>query len=78
MSPIKLSEQQMSAVLAASYPLPADRRSDFLVDIARELAGLPEIGDGALHRVIMTTQRKYFAPPIVEYHGHHKHVGKYA
>jgi hypothetical protein len=71
MSPIKLSEQQMSAVLAASYPLPADRRSAFLVDIARELAGLPEIGDdGALHRVIMTTQRRYFSPPIVDHHGH--------
>jgi hypothetical protein len=44
--------------------MPADRRSDFLVDIARELAGLPEIGDGALHRVIMAAQRKYFDPPL--------------
>ena len=70
MSPIKLSEQQMSAVLTASYPLPAIRRSDFLVDIARELSGLPVLGDGVLHRVIMTTQRKYFAPPIVDHHGH--------
>jgi hypothetical protein len=60
--PVRLSEQQMSAVLAASYPLPADRRTAFLIDIATELAGLPEIGDRALHRVIMTTQRKYFAP----------------
>jgi hypothetical protein len=49
--PVRLSEQQMSAVLAASYPLPADRRTAFLIDIATELAGLPEIGDRALHRV---------------------------
>jgi hypothetical protein len=62
------------------YPLPADRRSAFLIDIATELSGLPEIGDGALHRVIMITQRRYFAPPILEGHniGGRPHAGKCA
>jgi hypothetical protein len=85
--PLALSENQMSAILAASYPLPADRRSEFLVDIARELAALSMLGDGVLHRTIMTTQKKYFAPPILDgdhTRGHHKssggrpHAGKYA
>jgi hypothetical protein len=78
MQPICLTENQMNAVLAAATPLPPNRRSDFLVDIARELSSLPEVGDGVLHRVIMVAQKRYFAPPIVDHHGHHKHVGKYA
>jgi hypothetical protein len=59
-----LSEAQMSAIFAASHPLPSDRRSDFLADVARELAALREIGDGAVHRVVMVCQRKYFDPPL--------------
>jgi hypothetical protein len=62
-SPIHLTDAQMSAVLAASVPLAPDRRSAFLADVARELARLPDIGDGAVHRTIMIVQRKYFDPP---------------
>jgi hypothetical protein len=61
--PIALSDEQMSAVLAASHPLPADRRNDFLADCARELARLPVVGDGVLHRIIMQVQRRHFDPP---------------
>jgi hypothetical protein len=75
-SPIKLTDNQMSAVLAASYPLSPDRRSAFLADVARELASLPEVGDGIVHRVIMARQRVYFDPPIDKMGGHG--VGKYA
>jgi hypothetical protein len=53
LSPIALSEAQMSALLAASHPLPPDCRSAFLEHCARELAQLPMVGDGAVHRVIM-------------------------
>ena len=56
-----LSDEQMSAVLAASHPLPPRRRSEFLADVARELARLP--GDGVLHRVIMQVQRRQSDPP---------------
>jgi hypothetical protein len=76
--PVRLSDEQMTAVFAASHPLPPDRRSDFLADVARELAALPMIGDGALHRVIMAVQRRYFDPPLESHHGARKHVGKYA
>jgi hypothetical protein len=61
--PVRLSDEAMVAILAASHPLPPDRRSAFLEDVARELACLPEVGDGACHRVVMMVQRKYFDPP---------------
>jgi hypothetical protein len=67
--PIKLFDAAMIAVLAASYPLPPKSRSAFLADVAVALARLPEIGPGAVHRVIVETQRKYFDPPILPHHG---------
>jgi hypothetical protein len=63
LSPVRLTDEQLTAVFAAAYPLPPDRRSEFLEHIARELANLPEVGDGSLHRVIMTVQRIYFDAP---------------
>jgi hypothetical protein len=62
-TPIALSDAQMSGLLAASYPLPPDSRAAFLEACARELARLPVVGDGALHRVIMAVQRAHFDPP---------------
>ena len=74
-APVALSDQQMDAVFAAAHPLPADRRSDFLADVVRELARLPMLGDGSLHRVVMTVQRRHFDPPDFTHHrGRH---GKY-
>ena len=61
--PIALTDEQMSAVLAASYPLPPDRRSAFLEHVARELARAPMLGDGAVHRVVAEVQRIYFDVP---------------
>jgi hypothetical protein len=67
--PIRLSDRQMSAVLAAAFPLLANRRSAFLADVVSELAALPLVGDGALHRIVLTCQRKYFDPPIGDERG---------
>jgi hypothetical protein len=61
--PIALSDEQMSALLAASHPLPPASRAAFLEACARELSQLPVVGDGTLHRVVMATQRLYFDPP---------------
>jgi hypothetical protein len=60
---VHLSDQQLDCVLAAAHPLPPDRRSAFLADVARTLASERLIGDGLLHRVIMHVQRQYFDPP---------------
>jgi hypothetical protein len=65
-SPIALSEAQMLALLAASYPLPARARPAFLEACAKELANLPELGDGVLHRTIVRVQRMFFDPPVLE------------
>jgi hypothetical protein len=61
--PIALSEQQMSAIFAASHPIAPHLRSAFLKHVANELAQAPELGDGLLHRTIMRVQRVYFDPP---------------
>jgi hypothetical protein len=65
-SPIALTEPQMLALLAASYPLPAPARPLFLEACAKEIAAMPELGDGALHRMIVQVQRIYFDPPVLE------------
>jgi hypothetical protein len=64
--PIALSEAQMCALLAASHPLPPTARSAFLEACAKEIANLPELGDGALHRTIVRIQREYFDPPDID------------
>lgn len=74
MQPIQLSDQQMDAIFAASHPLPPDRRSDFLAAVARELATLPLVGDGAVHRIIMDVQRRYFDPPDLS----HEHASRWS
>jgi hypothetical protein len=53
-------------VLAASYPLPPAARSAFLEHRAREIANLPELGDGVLHRTIVRARREYFDPPDID------------
>jgi hypothetical protein len=65
-SPIELTDSQMTAVLAAATPLLPNRRSKFLADVARELARLPNIGDGAVHLVIVQVQKRYFDPPTFD------------
>ena len=62
-SPVSLTDMQLDAVLAAAHPLPPDRRSAFLAEVARTLASERVIGDGLLHRVIMHVQRQCFDPP---------------
>jgi hypothetical protein len=56
----------MCALLAASYPLPPQSRGPFLEACAREIANLPELGDGALHRMIVRVQKMYFDPPDLD------------
>jgi hypothetical protein len=43
-TPIALSDAQISAVFAASYPLRPNQRSQFLEACAQELARMPDLG----------------------------------
>jgi hypothetical protein len=63
MPPIALTDQQVMAILAAAHPLARGDRDAFLLEVAQLLQALPEVGDGALHRVIMQVQRRHFDPP---------------
>jgi hypothetical protein len=60
---VSLSDEQMTAVLRAASPLEPRDRGPFLEEVAAALATLPDIGDGALHRIIATVQRKHFSRP---------------
>jgi hypothetical protein len=62
MPPIRLSDSELDAVLAAARPLPIERRDAFLQAVAAELSGR-EVGPGVVHHVCAETQRAFFEPP---------------
>jgi hypothetical protein len=72
MPPLSLSDSELTAIMSAAKPLPPHDRDRFLRDIATELAALPMLGDGAVHRAIVTVQRRHFDPPDLR-----AAVGKY-
>jgi hypothetical protein len=51
MAPIRLTDAQLDAVLAAARPLAVGDRDQFLQDVARALQG-QDLGDGAVYRAI--------------------------
>jgi hypothetical protein len=61
--PIRLSDSELAAVMAAARPLAVDVRDAFLQAVADALAGCAEVGPGVVYRVIAETQRKFFDPP---------------
>jgi len=62
--PLSLSDSQLSSIMDAARPLQVHQRDGFLRDIATELAALPVIGDGALHRISMVQRRHFDAPDL--------------
>jgi hypothetical protein len=63
MPPIRLSDSELDAVIAAARPLPVERRDACLQAVAGALQGCCEIGPGVVHRVCAETQRAFFEPP---------------
>jgi hypothetical protein len=61
--PISLSDSELAAIMDACRPLQPRDRDRFLRDIATELATLPMLGEGAIHRAIVVIQRRHFDPP---------------
>jgi hypothetical protein len=61
--PIALTDAQLTAVMTAAAPLHPRFRGEFLQEVANELARLPEVGDGNLHRILGQVQRKHHEPP---------------
>ena len=63
--PLRLTDDQLDIVFRMAAPLPDVDRSAFLEDVARELGGLREIGDGIVARTCAQVQRKYWRPPEI-------------
>ena len=64
MPPVKLTDDEMSAVIIAAQPIPIGRRDAFLQDVAKFLRGCAEVGPGHVHRAIEQAQRAHFDPPM--------------
>jgi hypothetical protein len=63
MPPIRLTDSELAAVMAAARPLPVHTRDAFLQSVAIALKGQSEIGPGVVHRVCAETQRRFWDPP---------------
>jgi hypothetical protein len=66
MPPIALTDAQLTAVFEAARPLAVASRDAFLLDLAADLAGIADIGDGDVARAIRAVQRKHFDPPELD------------
>ena len=63
MSPIRLSDSELDAVMAAARPVPVEMRDPFLQAVAHALSGRDEIGPGVVFQVCRDLQRQFFDPP---------------
>jgi hypothetical protein len=57
--PLKLSDDEMAAILAAARPLSIELRDPFLRAVALELQGCREIGPGVVHQICREQQRVF-------------------
>lgn len=62
--PLRLTDNQLAAVLRAAEPLAVGDRGAFLQDVAAALQG-QELGDGMVYRVVAQMQWRYYDPPIL-------------
>jgi len=69
--PLALSDAQLDVIHRLSWPLSPPDRSAFLALVAQRLQEQGgEVGDGALHRIAVECQRRYWRLPSFA-------VGKY-
>ena len=69
---LSLSDDELSALMAAARPIPARSRDQFLRDVVSELSKFPEIGPGIIARICARLQRDYLNAPSLR-----GHVSKY-
>jgi hypothetical protein len=67
MPPLQLNDEEMNVLLTLAGPID-HQLPQFLQEVAQELEAkrqAGEVGEGAVHRLARTIQRKYFAPPEI-------------
>ena len=65
-TPLHLNDDEMSVLMSLAGPIEQQRRPQFLQEVAQELEAkrqAGEVGEGLVHRLARTIQRKYFDPP---------------
>jgi hypothetical protein len=67
---IKLTDEELSAVMSAARPLAPELRDPFLRAVAHTLQGREVIGPGLVARVCAELQARFFEPPQL----HHKYA----
>jgi hypothetical protein len=76
MSPIRLTDAELEAVMAAARSIAVNRRDAFLQQVASALQSCGEVGPGVVYRAVAEVQRTHFDPPDF-YHGN-AGAGKYS
>jgi hypothetical protein len=73
MPPIRLTDNELTAIFQAARPLRPHDRDAFLQAVADQLSTCPEIGPGAVARVCKLAQRAFFDPPNLEHGDYSKY-----
>jgi hypothetical protein len=63
MPPVRLTDDELQAVMSAARPLDPWRRDAFLQEVASSLSRCGELGPGLVHRVIAQVQRQFWDAP---------------
>jgi hypothetical protein len=63
MKPIRLTDEQLDAVMTAARPISVESRNAFLQQVAASLQSCAVVGPGAVHRAIVEARRAHFSPP---------------
>jgi hypothetical protein len=63
MPPLRLTDSELDAVMAAARPIAVDRRDAFLQDVAAALRHCVEVGPGTVYRIVSEVQRRHFDAP---------------
>ena len=66
--PLQLNDNEMSVLMSLAGPIDQQRRPQFLQEVAAELEAkrqAGEVGEGLVHRLARTIQRKYWDPPQI-------------
>ena len=61
--PVRLTDDELSAIMLACQPLAPEARDGFLQAVAHSLSTCAEVGPGSVHRAIVSEQREHFSPP---------------